>query len=117
MSLVAKVIVAVALLGVAAIELSSPLVARVQLEDAASDAANSAAFELGRGATVQTARAAADRAAALRHVPIERFAVDPAPVRTVHVTVSKEARSYLLKRFGPTRDWYHVTVTATAVPA
>ena len=117
MSLVAKVVVAVALLGFAAIELSSPLVARTQLEDVASDAANSAAFELGRGATEETARAAADRTATLRDLPIERFAVDPPPVRTVRVTVSKEARSYLLKRFGPTRDWYHVTVTATAVPS
>jgi hypothetical protein len=34
----------------------------------------------------------------------------------IHVTLSKQAKSYLLHRFDQTRSWYDVRLAATAEP-
>ena len=109
-----KLVITLAVLGFFGFELSSPLIAKAQADSAAHDAADGAAFDLRQGETVDQAKEDADKVAVSEHVHLDFFSVDTS--RVVHVTVSKEARSYLLRRFGRTKSWYHVTVKATASP-
>ena len=109
-----KLVITLAVLGFFGFELSSPLIAKAQADSAAHDAADGAAFDLRQGETVDQAKEDADKQATSQHAHLDFFSVDTA--RVVHVTVSKEARSYLLRRFGRTKSWYHVTVKATASP-
>ena len=110
-----KLVVTLAVLGFFGFELSSPLIAKAQLDSAAHDAADGAAFHLRQGEPIDNAKAAAVAVADLQHIHLDFFSVDTSGV--VHVTVSKEARSYLLRRFSRTKSWYHVVVKVTAAPA
>lgn len=113
----AKIVIVIALLGVAAVELGSPLWTRAQLDGIANDAADEAARVLDDTGDGQKARAAAEAKAKEDGVVITDFQVpSPTNQEKIHVTVFREARSYLLHRFGPTKDWYDVRVEATADP-
>jgi Flp pilus assembly protein TadG len=109
----AKIVIIIALLGFAAVELGSPLWTRAQLDGIAHDAADEAAraFE-DQGKTDQARKAAEDKAAADDAV-ITSFS-GPDNQGRIHVTVFREAKSYLLHNFGPTKDWYAVSVEATS---
>jgi len=109
-----KLVVTLAVLGFFGFELSSPLIAHAQLDSAAHDVADGAAFDLRQGQTVDQAKADAGKVADSEHVHLDSFSVDTSKV--VHVTVSKDAKSYLLRRFSRTKSWYHVTAKATATP-
>lgn len=108
-----KIVVVIALLGFAAVELGSPLWTRAQLDGIAHDAADEAAREYDDSRDLALARKAAEAQAAKDNAVVTEFThtVNPAGI---HVTVFKEAKSYLLHNVGATKDWYAVSVDATA---
>ena len=111
----AKIVAGIAFAGFAVIELGSPLWTKAQLDTTAHDAANDAAYAFVRTNNRDQAYAAALEDAAKSGAKLDEFYFDEAGV--VHVTVSKQARSYLLHNFEQTRDWYDVRLRATAPPA
>ena len=107
-----KVIVGIAVLGFAVIELGSPLVARAQADDAAHEVANEASFRLRDNDTQATLDAACAEEAADQSVDVVKCEINDK--NAIFVEVHKDARSFLLDRFGVTKDWYDVTASATA---
>jgi Flp pilus assembly protein TadG len=97
---------------VAVFELGSPYWARHQAADAAKAAASAGARTLASNRDPRTAETAAAKAASAGGATLEAFTQQPNG--TVKVTVSKEAKSYLLRRFSVTRDWYEIRESATA---
>ena len=108
-----KVIVGIALLGFAVVELGSPLVARAQADDAAHEVANEASFRLRDNFTQQSLDEACASEAAKHDVELVACTFDT-PTDEVRVTVGKHARSFLLDRFDVTKDWYDVEASAEA---
>jgi hypothetical protein len=109
-----KVLVAIAVIGFAVIELGSPLVARAQADDAAHEVANEAAFRLRDNYTQATLDDACKTEAAKQDVELVSCAVNEK--REIVVKVTKHARSVLLDKFSATKDWYDVEASATAEP-
>ena len=107
-----KVLVGIAVLGFAAIELGSPLVARAQADDAAHEVADEASFRLRDQDTQATLDAACEEEAEEQSVEIVQCTINEK--NEVLVEVRKAARSFLLDRFEVTKDWYDVTASATA---
>ena len=108
-----KIVVVIALLGFAAVELGSPLWTRAQLDGIAHDAADEAARAYEQEAKTDDARKAAEEKAAGDDAVITSFS-GPDNQGRIHVTVFREAKSYLLHNFGPTKDWYAVSVEASS---
>jgi hypothetical protein len=108
-----KVIVGIALLGFAVVELGSPFVARAQADDAAHEIANEASFQLGKNFSEETLQSSCTMEADKHDVSITTCTYDQ-PTNMVHVTVTKEARSFLLAKFDATKDWYIVDASAEA---
>jgi Flp pilus assembly protein TadG len=108
-----KIVVAIALLGFAAVELGSPLWTRAQLDGIAHDAADEAARVYRDKRDGPAAKAAAEARAEQDDAVVTSYA-GPDNQGNIHVTVFREARSYLLHDFGPTKDWYDVSVEASA---
>jgi len=109
-----KLVVGIALAGLVLFELGSPLVTKTILDGQAHDAANDAAHEYFQNHDPDRARAIAQQDADDDHATLTAFDIDDQG--TVRVTLSKQARSYVLHNFGPTKDWYTVKITASAVP-
>lgn len=107
-----KVVLGIALLGFAAVELGTPVIVRAQLDGVAHDAIDAAGFALRDGGNEATARAAAVDRASKDDAEVTEFHVDEQ--RRAHVTVRKQAKSYLLKKWDRTESWYDVTVSATS---
>jgi hypothetical protein len=108
-----KVLLGIAILGFAVVELGSPLVARAQADDAAHEVANEASFRLRDNFTDPVLQQACQDEATKQNVKVVECTFDQAK-NVVVVKVGKHARSFLLDRFGATKDWYDVTATATA---
>jgi hypothetical protein len=106
-----KVLVGIAILGFAAVELGSPLVARAQADDAAHDVADEAAFRIRDDFTEKAMKEACDTEAAKHSVTVTVCDYDTAKQEVV-VTVTKHARSFLLDKFDATKDWYVVEASA-----
>ena len=109
-----KLVIGIALVGLVAFELGSPLVTKAILDGQAHDAANDAAHEYFQSHDTDKAQQAASQDAAGDHAKLTRFAVDDQGV--VRVTLSKEAKSYVLHRIDQMKSWYDVTASASAVP-
>jgi hypothetical protein len=109
-----KLVLGIALVGFALFELGSPLVTKALLDGQAHDIANEAAHEYFQNHDVGRARALAQQDADDDHAKLDAFDIDGQG--TVHVTLSEQAKSYLLHNFGPTKDWYAVRISVTAVP-
>jgi len=107
-----KIVLAVAVAGIVLFELGSPLVTRATLDNTAHEAADDAARELTQTHDPDRARAVAEEQAADGHARLEDFSVDERG--TVRVTLFKQAKSYVLHNFDPTRSWYDVRVKASA---
>ena len=108
-----KVLVGIAVIGFAVVELGSPLVARAQADDAAHEVANEASFRLRDDFTQESLNEACTEEAAEHDVTVEKCDFNR-ETNEVIVTVRKQARSFLLDRFDVTKDWYDVTASATA---
>jgi hypothetical protein len=109
-----KVIIGIALAGLVLFEVGSPYVTKAILDGQAHDAADNAAHEYFQNHDRDRAQAVAQQAADSDHAALTAFDIDDQG--TVRVTLSKQARSYVLHNFGPTKDWYTVRITASAVP-
>jgi Flp pilus assembly protein TadG len=107
-----KIILGIALLGFLLVELGSPLVMQAQLDGVAHDAADAAGFELRTSGNAETAEAEAARVAEENNATLEEFTVDQE--RNARVTVRKQARSFLLKKWDRTKSWYDVKKSATS---
>jgi hypothetical protein len=110
-----RIVGGIALAGFAVIELGSPLWTKAELDGTAHDAANDAAVAFGDTNSRDEAYAAALEDATGDGARLDEFFVDAEG--TIHVTVSKRAKSYLLHNFEKTRGWYDVHLRATATPA
>lgn len=109
----AKIVVVIALLGLAAFEVGSPLWTRAQLDGVAHDAADEAARVYLDTRNGQRAKEAAEKSAESDDAVVTVF-TGPDTQGDLHVTVYRTAKSYVLHKFGPTEDWYTVSVEATA---
>jgi len=107
-----KIVVAIAIVGFLIIEVGSPLVVRVGLDSDAHTAADEAAKELTLTRDSAKARAVAESDAESAHARLESFDIDGQGI--VRVTLSKQAKSYVLHNFEQTRSWYDVRVNASA---
>ena len=110
-----KIVLGIAIVGFLAIEFGSPLWTRAQLDDIAHEVADEAALELKSNGDPEKAKVAAQNTAADRDVALTAFAITDG--QRVHVTVYRQARSYLLRRIDQTKDWYDISVKAEALPA
>jgi len=108
-----KVLVGIVVVGFAVIELGSPLVARAQADDAAHEVANEASFRLRDNFTAEALQSACAAEGTEQDVEVSVCDFDRTTDEVV-VTVVKDARSFLLKNFGPTEDWYRVDASARA---
>ncbi len=108
----AKVVISIAVLGFAAVELGSPLVVRLQLDGVAHDVADESARALTQLRTPDQARVTAEQIALDRDASLRSFEVDAAG--TVNVVVAREAPSLVLDKLDQMKSWYDVSVTAAA---
>lgn len=107
-----KVVLGIAVVGFAVMELGSPLIMRAQLDGVAHDAADAAGLELRSRGDEELAKAEAERVARENDAKLVDFTrVDQV---TAKVKVEKPARSFLLKNFDTTKKWYVRTATATS---
>ncbi len=111
---VLKLVIGIALAGFILFELGSPVVTGVMLDGQAHDAATDAAKDYFSSRSVASAQGVAQHDADGDQATLAAFRVDDDG--TVHVTLSKQAKSYVLHNFGPTKNWYKVSKTASAVP-
>jgi hypothetical protein len=110
----AKIVAGIGLAGFSVIELGSPLWTKAALDGTAHDAANDAAYTMVRTNDRNQAYAAAQEDADHGGAKLDEFFLDDAGI--IHVTLSKEAKSYLLHNFEKTRGWYEVRQRATSQP-
>lgn len=108
-----KIVVVIALVGVVVVEVSSPLITKAQVDSAAHDAADEASLDYLNGHNVDRAQQVAQADADKDHATLEHFELDP-DTGKVTVTLFKQARSFILKKFTQTRKWTEVRVTATS---
>lgn len=107
-----KIVLGIAFVGLALLELGSPLIARAQADDAAHEVANEAALIFGGGNDFERMQTRCQEVAESKSV--ELVSCDLNEAGDVAVTVQKEAISVLLKNWSVTEDWYLVEVSATA---
>jgi Flp pilus assembly protein TadG len=110
-----KIVLGIALVGLAAVELGSPIVMRAQLDGVAHDAADAAELELQSRGDQEAAKAEAVRVAEENDATLEAFSIEQQG--SIKVTVRKEARSFVLKKWSRTESWYDVKVSVTSEPA
>lgn len=107
-----KLVLGIAVTGFVAIELGTPLVVRAQLDGSAHDAADEAGFVIRDGGSQEAAAQAAAEVAAKNDADVEAVGVDEQG--KVSVTLRKQAKSYLLKKWDRLQSWYEVRVSATS---
>ena len=116
-----KVVLGIAIAGFLAVELGSPLINKAQAQDAADEIATEVGFRLRDTFTNEAMRETCQTEAEEHSVTIDLDAGDctfDTSSEEVVVTVHKEARSFLFKKFGPMEDWYDINATArTKIPS
>jgi hypothetical protein len=108
----AVVIVAIALVGIVALEVHWSMNTKNEARKAATNAAAEAAVVMVRQHDSLEARHVAEQVAANNHMRLVSFSIEPAG--SVRVTVNARAKSYLLRHFGPTRSISEITVSGTS---
>ena len=106
-------VIVVALVAVTALEVHWAMKTRADARHTADRAAAAGAHVLFTTHNSLAAREAADEAAQSGHTHLDSFTIRTDGV--VHVTVSTRAKSYLLRRIGPTRSVSEVTVGGDAI--
>ncbi len=109
----AKVVLATVVVGLAAVELGSPLITRLQLDGVANDAASDAALALFQTRDADQAQAAAAQVVSGRDATLRDLEIDGAG--GVRVTVGRQAPSLFLNQWDRLKSWYDVTVTSSTV--
>jgi hypothetical protein len=100
-----KVVLGIALAGAIVIEVGSPLVAKAQADDAATQIADETSFRLRDNFTQAQLEESCTTEADKRDVEIVTCDFDR-NTNEVVVRVRKEARSLVLKNWSATEDWY-----------
>ncbi|MEA3076682.1 MAG: hypothetical protein QOF60_1590 [Actinomycetota bacterium] len=112
-----KLLVGIAILAFAVIELGSPLIGRAQADDAAHAVADEVAFHLhDPGQFTDEALKQACATEAARHTVTVLACDYDGTTNKVNVTITKHARSFLLDKISVTKDWYDVEAHASATP-
>jgi hypothetical protein len=106
-----KVVLGIALVGAIVIEVGSPLVAKAQADDAATQIADETAFRLRDNFTQEELDASCTEEGDKHDVTVVVCDFD-SNTNEVVIRVQKEARSLILKNWSATEDWYHPEVTA-----
>ena len=106
-----KVVLGIALVGAIVIEVGSPLVAKAQADDAATQIADETAFRLRDNFTQQELERSCAEEGEKHDVKVIVCEFDSGTNEVV-IRVQKEARSLLLKNWSATEDWYLPEVTA-----
>jgi hypothetical protein len=105
-----KIVVSIAIIGFFLFEAGAIIVAHVNADTAATDAASEAAFAVARGASDEEAKAAAVEEARKAGVTVVAFAV-ATDGRSVTLTIEKRAPTLLVQRIGFMKSWAVVRVT------
>jgi Flp pilus assembly protein TadG len=109
-----KFVVIIVLAAGLVIEVGSPLWTRSTTAGAANDAAAAAARDYFDSANLDSAKAAATQAAAVRGMTLTRIRLETDGSITVWVT--HQAKSYVLHNISALKNWYNVTASANAPP-
>jgi hypothetical protein len=109
-----KIILVVALLGAGVAEAGSPIWTKTAVSVAANDAADAGAHDYFASHDPVTAKQAAADAATTSGSQLVSF--DVVENGDVHVTVDRQARSYVLYRISLLKKWYDVRASAAATP-
>lgn len=107
-----KVVLGIALVGFAVIELGSPLVAKAQADDAAHAVADAGAAALLNHRTPEAMQQ--ECAAVADENAVQLVSCDVDTEGHVVAAVIKTAKSFLLHKFEPTKSWYEVRASATS---
>jgi Flp pilus assembly protein TadG len=114
MRLLFKIALVVGLLAAGVAEAGSPVWTKTAVSVAANDAADAGAHDYYTSHDTTTAAQAAADAATTSGSHLVSF--DVLTNGDVHVTVSREARSYVLYRISVLKKWYDVRASAAATP-
>jgi hypothetical protein len=106
-----KIVLGIAIVGLLAVEGGSPLITRAQLDDIAHDAADNAALDLLDKRDPERARKIAEDIVIEKGAALTEFRVE---TDRLHLTVQKQARSWLFKKVDQLKDWYDVEVSVSA---
>ena len=106
-----KVVLGIALFGAIVIEVGSPLVAKAQADDAATQIADETSFRLRDDFTQEALEESCAEEGAKHDVEVIVCDFDR-DTDEVIIRVRKEARSLILKNWSATEDWYLPEVTA-----
>jgi hypothetical protein len=109
-----KVLLVIALGAAAIAEIGSPVWTKTEVTVAANDAVDAGAQSYFASPDLDTARQAAAAAAAVSGARLEAFGL--LPDGKLQVTVSRQARSYVLYRISLLKKWYDVRASAVATP-
>jgi hypothetical protein len=109
-----KILLVLALAAASIAEIGSPVWSKTEVTVAARDAADAGAQSYYSGHDLGAAQLAASDAAAVSSATIQSFTL--APDGQIHVTVSRQARSYVLYRLSVLKKWYDVRASAVATP-
>ncbi len=109
-----KVVVTIAILAGLVFELGSPLWTKTNAAGAAQDAASAASRDYFNSVSLDSAKAAAVSAAAVRGATVTKIVLQPDG--SMKVTVTKHAQSYVLHHISALKNWYNVTASASAPP-
>lgn len=107
-----KLIVGIALAGFLLVEVATPVIVRSQIDGLAHEAADEAAAILRDQNKPDVAEASTVELATKHGATVEEYSIDDQG--RVHVTLRKEAKSYLLKKWDRLESWYDVRVSATS---
>jgi hypothetical protein len=107
-----RIVLVIGLVGFVALDAGSPLVVKAQSDDIAHQAADDSAFEFLQSHNADSAKAVAVQDAVGKRAELTEFSIDEAGA--THVTVVKEARSVLFKKWKRLRSWYHVKAHAVS---
>lgn len=113
-SWLAKVVLGIVLLGVAVLELGSPLVAKAQADDAAHNIADEVAFHVSSGGVSTQERLDTTCREEGEKEPVELLSCTLDGNGDVRVKVRKEAWSLVLANWSVTEGWYRPEASATA---
>jgi len=108
---VLKLVVAFGLLAIAAFEIGSPVIARVQLDDSVHQAADNSAQTFFQTRSADAAKATAQQVAQDKGIVMLDFSVDDQG--STHVRAEKKAHGIFFDRWKQTRRYYHIVETAT----
>jgi len=108
-----KIVIVIAVVGLALVEVGSPVFTHFQVDGAAHDAANDAAAAWLQHKDPQEAQDRANQDPQKESASLEYFNIDQSS-GVIHVRLFKQARSFVMKKFSWAKKWYEVRVSASS---